>query len=226
MSVINRAYITVISCLASAYTQRTCIEVIKKISNIIMPAVLIENERNCRKMFIFMSRLTPDGASMDEAEKLARQGFQLLSEGDYAQALSKFEKAIKLDPRNAEAYFGKAEAGLCVSKMSVEEILESYKKAIELDPQNAYFHASMGSFCLDVGKLNEAESAYNKAAEIDPDNAPYYYSEFAVEYYRKAPEVYEKFMDDKTMEIILKKALKYLLKSINLDEEKAKKLLA
>lgn len=177
-------------------------------------------------MFIFMSRFTTDGAFMDESEKLVKQGFQLLSEGDYAQALSKFDKAIKLNPKNAEAYFGKAEAGLCVSKISVEEIIDSYKKAIELDPQNAYFYASMGSFCLDVGKLNEAESAYNKAAELDPDNAPYYYSEFGVEYYRKAPEVYEKFMDERTTEIILKKSLKYLLKSINLDEEKAKKLLS
>ncbi|MEM2943281.1 MAG: tetratricopeptide repeat protein [Methanomassiliicoccales archaeon] len=162
---------------------------------------------------------------MDEADKLVKQGFQLLNEGEYAQALSKFEKAIKLNPKNAEAYFGKAEAGLCVTKMSSEEILESYKKAVELDPQNAYYLTSLASFCLDVGKLNEAESAYNKAAEIDPDNAAYYYSEFGVEYSKKAPEIYEQFLDEKTREIILKKSLKYLLKAINLDEDKAKKLL-
>ena len=70
-----------------------------------------------------------------------------------------------------------------------------------------------------------AEAAYNKAAEVDPDNSPYYFSEFGVEYYKRAPAVFEQHLDDNTREIIVKKALKYLLKSINLDEAAAKKLL-
>lgn len=163
---------------------------------------------------------------MDEPDKLVKQGFQLLSEGDYSQALSRFDKATKSDPKNAEAYFGKAEAGVLVPKMSVDEILALYKKAVELDPNNPYYLTSMGAFCVEIGRLNEAEAAYNKAAEIDPDNAPYYYSEFGVEYSRKAPEVMEQFLDEKTKDIITRKALKYLLKAIGLDEEKAKKLLS
>jgi hypothetical protein len=35
----------------------------------------------------------------------------------------------------------------------------------------------------------------------------------------------EKFLDDKTKEIILKKGLKYLLKAAGITEEEAKKLL-
>jgi hypothetical protein len=46
-----------------------------------------------------------------------------------------------------------------------------------------------------------------------------------VEYYKRAPAVFEQHLDDNTREIIVKKALKYLLKSINLDEAAAKKLL-
>jgi len=162
---------------------------------------------------------------MEEPDKLVKQGFQLLSEGDYSQALSRFDKAIKADPKNAEAYFGKAEAGMLVPKVSVEEVLVLYKKAVELDPKNPYYLTSMGAFCVDVGRFNEAEAAYNKAAELDPENAPYYYSEFGVEYSRKAPEAMKQFLDDNTRDIIAKKALKYVLKSIGLDEEKAKKLL-
>lgn len=161
----------------------------------------------------------------DEYDKLMKQGFQAMSEGEYQTALSKFDKAIKLDPKNAEAYLAKADAGVLVPKVSQEEIEALYKKAIELQPDNPFIYQSYAAFCMDIGKFNEAETAYNKAAENDPDSAPYYFSEFGVEYFRRAPIVYEQHLDDKTREIIAKKALKYLLKSIGLDEAAAKNLL-
>lgn len=162
---------------------------------------------------------------MDDAEKLIQQGQQLMSEGEYQQALSKFDKAIKASPSNADAYYFKAEAAVVVPKVSVEEILALYNKAIQLDAKNPFYYSSMGAFCIEAGRLNEAEAAYNKAAELDAENACYYYSEFAVEFSRKAPVVMEQFLDDNTRGMIAKKALKYALRSIGLDEERAKKLL-
>lgn len=161
----------------------------------------------------------------EEFDKLMKQGFQMMGEGEYQQALSKFDKAIKLDPKNAEAYLAKADAAVLVPKVAQEEIVALYKKAIELQPDNPFSYQAFAAFCMDVGNFNEAEGAYNKAAEVDPDNAPYYYSEFGVEYYRRAPVVFEQHLDEKTREIIARKSLKYLLKSINLDEASAKKLL-
>jgi tetratricopeptide (TPR) repeat protein len=163
--------------------------------------------------------------SMDETEKLIQQANQLMNDGEYPQAFSKFDKAIKANPNSAEAYFGKAEAGVLVSKIGVEEVIALYKKAILLDDKNPFYYSSLGAFCVETNQFNEAEAAYNKAAEVDPENAPYYYSEFAVEYYRRAPVAMEQFMDESTRVIIAKKSLKYLLKSINLTEEQAKKLL-
>jgi len=162
---------------------------------------------------------------MEAAEKLVNKGFQLLEEGEYRKAMSAFEKAIKEDPNNARAYYGKAEAGTLLPKVTSEEIIAAYNKAIERDPDNAFYLTSLGAFCIQEGRFNEAEEAYNKAAEIDEENAPYYYSEFAVEYFRRALQVHEDILDEKGMEIIQRKALKYLLKSIDLDEEKVKKLL-
>jgi Flp pilus assembly protein TadD len=161
----------------------------------------------------------------DDAEKLIQQGQQLMSDGEYQQALGKFDKAIKANPNNADAYFLKAEAAALVPKVSMEEVQALYNKAVQLDPKNPFYYSSLGAFCFDAGRLNEAETAYNKAAELDIDNAPYYYSEFAVEYSRRAPIIMEQFLDDNTRGMIAKKALKYSLKSIGLDEEKAKKLL-
>ena len=150
---------------------------------------------------------------------------EALANGDFDAAVSKYTKVIKADPKCAEAYFGKAEASVGVPKMTPEEVMELYKKAAELDAKNPIYHSSYGAYLLDVGRFNEAEAAYNKAAEIDSDNARYYWSEFGVEYIQRAPVVMEKFLDDKTKEMILKKGLKYLLKAAGITEEEAKKLL-
>lgn len=155
---------------------------------------------------------------MEETDKLMKQAYQLLGNGDYPKALSKFEKVTKVDPINAEGWFGKAEAAALVPKVKTEEVLAAYKKAAELDPKNPLYHSTMGSFCVEVGLFNDAEAAYKKAAKLDPENAPYYYSEFGVEYFRRAPIVLEEYMDDKGEEMVLRKSLKYLFLSVGLDE--------
>ena len=162
---------------------------------------------------------------MEEAEKLIKQAYQALADGDYPKALSRFEKVTKVDPTNPEGWYGKAEAGVLVPKVKTEDILDAYRKAADLDSKNPMYHSSIGSFCVEAGLFNDAEAAYKKAAELDPENAPYYYSEFGVEYFRRAPVVMEAYMDDKGEEMVMKKSLKYLLLAIGLDEEGALELL-
>jgi Flp pilus assembly protein TadD len=106
----------------------------------------------------------------DDYEKLMKQGFQSMGEGEYAAALSKFDKAIKANPTSAEAYLAKADAGVLVPKVSQEEVIALYNKAIELEPDNPFIYQAKGAFCMDVGLFNDAEAAYLKAAEKDPEN--------------------------------------------------------
>lgn len=148
-----------------------------------------------------------------------------LAGGDFERAYKGFNKLIKGGSKNADAYFGKAEAAMGVPKASVEEIQECYKKAVELDPKNPIFQSSYAAYLVEIGRFNEAEAAYNKAAELDPENARYYYSEFGTEYALRAPVVMEKFLDDKTRDMIKAKGLKYLLKAVGMTEEDAKRLL-
>lgn len=163
--------------------------------------------------------------SMAEIEKDMMHAQEAMASGDFEGAVSKYNKVLKADPKCVEAYFGKAEASIGVPKISPEEVIALYKKAVELDPKNPIFQSSYAAYLIEIGRFNDAEIAYLKAAELDPDNARYYYSEFGLEYILRAPIVMEKFLDDKTKDMILKKGLKYLLKAAGLTEEDAKRLL-
>ena len=162
---------------------------------------------------------------MADVQKDLMDGQDAMANGDFEGAASKFNKAIKADPNCAEAYFGKAEASVGVPKMAPEEVMALYKKAVELDSKNPIYHSSYAAYLLEIGRFNEAEAAYQKAADLDPDNARYYYSEFGVEYILRAPVVMEKFLDDKTKDMIVKKGLRYLLKAAGISEEEAKRVL-
>jgi tetratricopeptide (TPR) repeat protein len=163
---------------------------------------------------------------MPGVDDALREAEMLLSEGDSKKALATYDKVVKAAPGDPRGYFGKAEAALGEQKVAVESILEWYKKACELDPKNVFYITSFGNFCLDVGKFQDAEAAYNKATELDEENAPLYLSEFAIGYFMKAPVVYEKFLDDKTMDMIRKKSIEYLLKAIDTTPDKAKTLMS
>ncbi len=162
---------------------------------------------------------------MEGADGLIVQGFQLLNEGRYSESIQRFNEAIKTDPDNPEAYFGRAEAGMISPEVSAEEVKKQFEKAIELDPDNPFYRSSLGAFCVDLGEFNEAESCYKKAAELDPENRADYYSEFAVSYYKKAPEIMEHLLDEQGMMIIKRKTLNYLLRSIDMDIEEVKEML-
>ena len=157
-------------------------------------------------------------------EKDLMDAQELLAGGEFDKAVAKYNKIIKADPKCAEAHFGKAEASVGVPKLTPEDVMESYKKAVELDPKNPIYQSSYGAYLVEIGRFNEAEAAYLKAAELDPDNARYYYSEFGVEYTMRAPVVMEKFLDDNTRDMIMKKGLKYLLKAAGMSEDDAKRL--
>ena len=162
---------------------------------------------------------------MPTADEEIAAGEQALSTLDYDAAYKHFDKATKEDPKNAVAFFGKAESALGVPKVEADEISALYKKAIELDPENPQYHDALASFCVDLGRFNEAEEHYNKAAALDEDNAPFYWSEFAINYARKAPVAMQQFLDDKTRDMIRAKALTYALKALDIGKDDAKRVL-
>jgi tetratricopeptide (TPR) repeat protein len=174
---------------------------------------------------------------MADVSKEIEEAQNMMIAGDFPGAVKRLTKIIKSNPNVPEAYFLKAEAAIGDASTSVDEVIACYKKAVELDSKNPMYWSNYAVYLMDQGKFEDAEKAYNKAAENDPDNSRYYFSEFGVEYAIRGPESMRGFVEgkelDDSMKIVIqkkedqikKKALQYLLKSIDLSDSDAKKLL-
>jgi tetratricopeptide (TPR) repeat protein len=162
---------------------------------------------------------------MDDIDKMIIKAKELLNQGEFDKAARMFDKVIKSAPDNAVGYFGKAEASIGVSKLSIVEIAQLYRKAIELEDDNPFYHKSYGDFCLDNGLLTQAEDAYQKAVRLDPEGAPYYYSDLAIGYYNSGMLFPERQLN-LTEDDIARQALRYSLKALDLDESRAIELLS
>ncbi len=163
---------------------------------------------------------------MTDASEEIEAGERSLNRLDYEGAFRHFDAAIKEDPKNPQAYFGKAEAALGLNQLEADEIAKLYKKALDLDPKNPQYLDGYASFCLDIGHFKEAEAAFNRAAEMDEENAPFYFVDFAINYFRKAPIVMGQYMDDTTRRLVAKKSLDYVLKALGMDKKQALEFLS
>lgn len=162
---------------------------------------------------------------MSEVDKLVIKAKELLNDGEFQKAAKMFDKVIKTAPDNSIGYFGKAEASIGVTKFSMVEVAQLYKKAIELEPDNPFYYKSYGDFCLDNGLLTQAEEAYQNAIKLDPEGARFYYSDLAIGYYNSGKLFPERQLN-LTEDDIAKKALQYSLKALDMDEKRALDILS
>lgn len=119
-------------------------------------------------------------------------------------ALTKFNKAIELDPNLSDAYAEKANAYFLLAdgayadeKASIELAEQNARTAIRIDYTNAVAYANLGNIFKDQNKWKESNQAYLAALKYEPNNAlvNYWYSlmlrstgrlDKAVEYSTKA----------------------------------------
>ncbi|HAW51686.1 MAG TPA: hypothetical protein DCX54_05060 [Flavobacteriales bacterium] len=102
-------------------------------------------------------------------KSLFNKGIESAKERKYLRAIAYFNKVIRTDPDNADAY---SERG--VSKFHVNDLkgaLADMNKSLELDPFNAYRYASRAYMLEQNGDTLGAIEDYKKAIELDPDNA-------------------------------------------------------
>jgi tetratricopeptide (TPR) repeat protein len=92
--------------------------------------------------------------------------------GDFDQGIRDCAEAIRLDPRNAEAYNIRGAA--YGSKRDWDKAIADLNKAIRLDPKNAEAYYNRGRAYLNKGDMSRTIADCTKAIWLDPKDADKY----------------------------------------------------
>lgn len=105
----------------------------------------------------------------DEASNQFEQGFTLLMNGAYNEAVAYFARAVSLSPGNSRfhAYYGKA---LSKDERQRHKAESELQTAIKMDPQNESYRIMLVEFYTAFGLLKRAEGELQRLLTQFPNN--------------------------------------------------------
>ena len=107
--------------------------------------------------------------SVTEAQAHTAKAQSLAKSGDTAAALDEFNRAVGLDPYNAQALYGRA---LIYQGNNQHDVaIADFSAASGLNPQKAEPLLGRATSYLALGKVKEATADLDEASEADPHNA-------------------------------------------------------
>ena len=118
-----------------------------------------------------MSYLTTPKQDPKAARTALEQGNAAYRSHDFTNAIKAYNRAIALDPTNAEAHFSRAMAFLRLGH--TERALEGFGEAIRLNPRLAKAHYYQGQILRSQGERPRAQQLH-RDAQCDPTHAPSY----------------------------------------------------
>lgn len=132
-----------------------------------------------------LALLATTGCNKLRARDQLNKGVQAYKNAKYEDAISKFQKAVELDPSliNAQLYLATAYAQQYIpggdtkdnERMGTQAI-DEYKSVLQKDPANINSIKGIAYLYLQMKKFDQAKEYYRKAAEVDPNDPEAYYS--------------------------------------------------
>jgi serine/threonine protein kinase/tetratricopeptide (TPR) repeat protein len=118
------------------------------------------------------------------AEAHVTLGTILRGTGKYTESIAAFQEALRLSPRNADAFKGMADTYTAMGGHDAEAVT-TYTKALELRPSDWQFYLWLGNFYLKRQNFPEAMRQYEIVTTMVPDNPKGYVNLGAVLLYQK-----------------------------------------
>jgi tetratricopeptide (TPR) repeat protein len=112
--------------------------------------------------------------SQASSADLVHEGVEKGKKGDLVGAVADFDRAIKVDPKNAVAYYNRAHAKRL--KKDAAGALADYNRAIEIDPQLAEAYFERGAAKAKSKDTDGAIADFSRAIELKSDYTLAYYN--------------------------------------------------
>ena len=96
-------------------------------------------------------------------------GFALKREGRFADAITQYKTAIKVNPDFSKPYNNLGSVLRSVNRH--DEAIVYFKEAIRVKPDNSLAYSNLGSAMLQKGEMEEAIIHFRQSIKINPDNA-------------------------------------------------------
>lgn len=135
------------------------------------------------------------------ASAFSNRGFVYLNVKLFGQAIKDFNRAIQLEPNEAQNYVYRAQCNRSTDKNLA---ISDFNKAVELAPKNSYVYVARGNFYeQDLKDFSNALADYTRAIELERrenELALYYYNRGGI--YQKIND-YSRAIDDYTRGITI-----------------------
>lgn len=127
----------------------------------------------------YQKSLELDGEYYDAAMQLGL----LLAAKKHKSAKEYFDAAIRISPKSAEAYFGRAYYYQQIGQF--QKALFDYRKVIDIDPSNDKSYYNVGIINFDAGRYDEALRSWDICIQMNNNHMEAYYMRGLVHEYKK-----------------------------------------
>lgn len=114
------------------------------------------------------------GREIADAKPHLLKGYRLHRQKNYKEALDELNKAVEIDPRNAEAYYWRGRTLVNLGKL--EQGIVDFKAAVKFRPDYSEAYDNLGWLASKQGQVEEGIAYLTKSIEYKPENAWAFYN--------------------------------------------------
>jgi len=142
--------------------------VIRAIDPYILAVYLLDRRSDREGAFDLIVHCLENDPKDDDAWAYNLWGDMLRGEGQYEEAIEKYEAAIRQKPDFPTAY---SNWGQVLARQGAQEkAIDKFKRGIEIDPNHTGSYFQWGDLLQREGNYAEAAKKYQKVVELDPDD--------------------------------------------------------